>query len=240
VKRLLICQLLILLSISHNLMADSTEIELRQVSPKTWVHTSYEMISGYKTDANGMVIDFKSGVVLVDVCWNDVQAATLLEMIKERFNKPILLAIVTHSHVDRIGGIRTLLKNGIKVVSTPLTAQLAKKAGYPEPSPELDQNDTQLEIGDAKVEVFFPGPGHTVDNIAVWVPDDQVLFGGCLVKSKQSTNLGNIADADVSNWANSIRNLIKKFPNTKVVVPGHGQCGSTELLQHTIDLCPRM
>jgi metallo-beta-lactamase class B len=196
------------------------------------------MIAGYRTDANGMVVDCKSGVVLVDACWNDLQAATLLEMVKERFHKPVLLAIITHSHVDRIGGIRTFLKNGIKVISTQLTAQLARKAGYPEPSPELGPDDTILQVGDTSIEAFYPGPGHTQDNITVWVPDDRVLFGGCLIKSKESTNLGNIADADLPNWANSIRNLVRKFPNAKNVIPGHGQRGNMELLQHTIALCP--
>jgi metallo-beta-lactamase class B len=240
VVRLLICQLLVLLSIDQSLRADSSDISLQQVSRRTWVHTSYEVIAGFNTDANGMVVDCKSGVVLVDACWNDIQAATLLEMIKERFNKPVLLAIITHSHIDRVGGIRTLLRNGIKVVSTPLTAQLAGKAGYPEPFPELDPNDTNLRIGDSTIEVFFPGPGHTKDNIIVWVPADQVLFGGCLVKSKESMNLGNVADADVPNWANSIGNLVKRFPKIRVVIPGHGQWGNIDLLQHTIALCPGM
>jgi metallo-beta-lactamase class B len=232
-----ICLMLILVSICQGLGADdSTTVELRRISQRVWVHTSFEMINGSRTDSNGLIIDCSSGLVLVDTCWNDLETLRLIEKSAEQFQKPILLAIITHAHADRIGGIKAVLKKGVKVVSTALTSQMATEAGYPAPKPALDQNQTDLLIGDVEIETYYPGPGHTNDNIVVWVRRDSVLFGGCLIKSLQSRDLGNIVDAE---WASSVRMLELKYPTATIVVPGNGPMGNIGLLEHTIDLCPK-
>lgn len=104
------------------------------------------------------------------------------------------------------------------------------------PSPDLDPKLTQLEFNGFRIEVFYPGPGHTEDNIVVWIPSDHVLFGGCLVKALENVSLGNVADANTEKWASSIQNLQIRYPNANIVVPGHGRIGSTDLLLHTIKL----
>jgi metallo-beta-lactamase class B len=232
--------LLLALLICRNIYADdSTNVEIQKISQRTWTHTSFETVNGYRTDSNGMIIDCSTELVLVDTCWNDKQTLALLKKTKELFNKQISLAIITHSHADRIGGIRALLANRIKVVSTTLTSKMAATSGYPTPLPELNQTQTNLQIGNIEIKVYFPGPGHTKDNIVVWIPTDYVLFGGCLIKSIQSNNLGNTADADLDKWGSSIQNLKNQYPLAKFVIPGHGPIGGIELLQHTIDLCAK-
>jgi metallo-beta-lactamase class B len=200
------------------------------------MHTSYEMINGYRTDSNGMIVECTGGMVLVDTCWNDRQTQILLQKIKQSFATEVVLAIITHAHVDRIGGIRTLLSSRIKVVSTQMTAEAAVAAGYPAPSAELGTEATTLRIGDTEIEAYYPGEGHTKDNIVVWVPHDRALFGGCLIKALQSPNLGNIADANVVQWGPSVRKVRLRYPQAVVVIPGHGAIGGPDLLQHTIDL----
>lgn len=233
-----ICIILVLTSICGNLHADdSTTVEIRQVGARTWIHTSYEIVNGYRTDSNGLVVGCSAGMILVDTCWNDTQTHALRQRIEDLFHKPIILAIITHAHSDRIGGIRELVAAGIKVVSTAVTAKYAVNAGYPAPTKELDLSITDLQLGDIEVETFYPGPGHTKDNIVVWIPMERVLFGGCLVKAMSSNNLGNIADADIQAWGPSAKNLKERYPLAMFVIPGHGQVGGIELLQHTIDLC---
>ncbi len=46
--------------------------------------------------------------------------------------------------------------------------------------------------------VFFPGAGHTADNVVAYVPARHLLFGVCLIKEAAAKGLGNIADADLS------------------------------------------
>ncbi|MDD1371031.1 hypothetical protein PTB13_25945, partial [Bacillus sp. MHSD17] len=74
------------------------------------------------------------------------------------------------------------------------------------------------------------------DNIVVWLPQYNILAGGCLVKSASSKDLGNVADAYVNEWSISIENVLKRYGNINSVVPGHGGVGDRDLLLHTLDL----
>jgi metallo-beta-lactamase class B len=223
---------------------DQDTVELKQISNHVWIHTSYGIVSGVLTDAHGLIIVNNHKIVLVDTCWTNKQTASLLAQINRRFHDPVSLAIITHAHDDRIGGIDTLLKDGIRTVSTPLTAIKADVAGFSKPLPELDPKKTEYDLqdsgsGDFNIEVLYPGPGHTEDNITVWVAADHVLFGGCLIKAMEWNTLGYLADAVVDKWASSVQVLQIRYPNARIVVPGHGTIGDIRLLQHTIDLVNR-
>ncbi len=52
----------------------------------------------------------------------------------------------------------------------------------------------------------------------------------------KSTRLGNLSDADVSVWPETIRKVIDKFPSVEIVIPGHGHSGEKELLAHMLEL----
>ena len=68
------------------------------------------------------------------------------------------------------------------------------------------------------------------------MPQYQILAGGCLVKSAEAKDLGNVADAYVNEWSTSIENVLKRYGNINSVVPGHGEVGDKGLLLHTLDL----
>jgi glyoxylase-like metal-dependent hydrolase (beta-lactamase superfamily II) len=87
-----------------------------------------------------------------------------------------------------------------------------------------------------KVECFYPGAAHSPDNIIAWVPSEKILFGGCMVKSNQSTGLGNIADADLKLWPQTIKKIISSYPDAEIVIPGHGNFGDKSLLLHSLKL----
>ena len=46
------------------------------------------------------------------------------------------------------------------------------------------------------LKVFYPGPGHTSDNITVGIDGTDIAFGGCLIKDSKAKSLGNLGDAD--------------------------------------------
>lgn len=47
---------------------------------------------------------------------------------------------------------------------------------------------------------------------------------------------GNMDDADLDHWPDSLQNLKETFPEARIVVPGHGEEGDLSLIDHTIDL----
>lgn len=91
-------------------------------------------------------------------------------------------------------------------------------------------------IASQPVELYFPGPGHSLDNIVVYFNRKQLLFGGCLIKALNAQRLGNVDDGDVAAWPLSVRNVIQRYPAVKTVIPGHGAPGGRSLLLHTVAL----
>lgn len=215
---------------------DSNFVQLTKVNDNVWVHTTYYNYNGSRTISNGLLVLTTKGLVLVDTPWTNDQTKELIKLTREKFKQNIVAAIITHAHIDRIGGIKTLLDNKIDVKSTQLTAQKAEKLGYAKPNPSITSDDTILSFGETKLEVYFPGEGHTADNIVVWLPAYRILFGGCIVKPLESKSMGNTTDANVKAWPNSIENLINKFSNAEIVIPSHGKWGDKQILTHTLDL----
>lgn len=213
----------------------SSYVELHKVKNNIWVHTTYSDYNGIRTPSNGLVIDTSKGLVLIDTPWNDEQAKELVKLAKGKFKKDFSMALITHAHEDRIGGISTLLEDRTDVRSTSLTAELAEKNGFKKPEPSLDSNPV-IKVGDVNFEVFYPGEGHSADNIVVWIPQYKVIFGGCLVKAMDSKSIGSTTDANIEQWPVSLKKVLEKYPEAEVVIPGHGNWGGIELMEHTLEL----
>lgn len=214
---------------------DSNYVELSKINDSVWVHTTYSDYNGYRTPANGLLVVTSKGLVLVDTPWNNGQTRELMELTENTFKQNISVAIITHAHDDTIGGISTLLENGVDVRSTGLTVKEAEKIGFEKPQPKLD-TEPKFQVGSTKIETFYPGEGHSTDNIIVCFPQYKVLFGGCLIKSLESESLGNTKEAHVNEWPSSVKKVLDEYPDVEIVIPGHGNWGGLDLISHTLDL----
>jgi metallo-beta-lactamase class B VIM len=107
----------------------------------------------------------------------------------------------------------------------------------PDPIAGIDSIGAVARIG--AVEVFYPGPAHTRDNVVVHIPSAGVLFGGCAVRELGTRSRGNVADGDTLEWPASIARARDRYAGVHLVVPGHGEVGGAELLDHTISLFRR-
>jgi metallo-beta-lactamase class B len=90
-------------------------------------------------------------------------------------------------------------------------------------------------VGDKKVYLGFFGEGHTKDNTIAYFPNDNILFGGCLIKGVDAGK-GNLEDANLAAWSATVQNVKNNYPKVKTVIPGHGRLGGIELLDYTIQL----
>lgn len=215
------------------------ELSVTQLSDQVYVHRSYGIYQNTAFPSNGLIIETSDGVVLVDTGWDTKDdtdnTRQLLQWVKDNLHQPVRLCIVTHAHEDRVGGISELRKANIRIISTPLTAQKSVKLGYEAPEGVLP-NDTTFTIGQVPIRCYFPGEGHTSDNIVVWLPNQRILHGGCFVKSVAAFGMGNLADANLSEWGNSVRRVINLFGQARLVVPGHEDWSDTTALHHTLRL----
>jgi hypothetical protein len=72
--------------------------------------------------------------------------------------------------------------------------------------------------------------------VVVYINEMQMLFGGCMVKSLESKNLGFTGDANLEAWPVSMKIVQEKYANAKVIIPHHSMWGDLSLIQHTINL----
>lgn len=203
---------------------------VRLIAPDVWLYVS-EREDGVA--GNSLVVSFPDGPLLVDPPWGAPQTEAILDWSQRALGRPIAYAVSTHSHADRTGGIGALEKRGIKTGALALTAERTRAEKIPAP----DAVFTEGAHADARgFELFFPGAGHAPDNIVVWLPKARVLFGGCLVKAEESSDLGNVADADLAHWPSAIEAVRARYPTASIVVPGHGRVGTTRALDRTVEL----
>ncbi|HEY0271583.1 MAG TPA: MBL fold metallo-hydrolase, partial [Chitinophaga sp.] len=133
----------------------------------------------------------------------------------------------------RTGGVNALARQGIATYASARTVALCRQHGSPVPAHAF-YIDTTFRFGGTAISTFYPGAGHTLDNIVVWLPAEKLLFGGCLVKSTEAKDLGYTADGDVKAWPAAIAALRRHYPGARVI-PGH-QGWAGDPLQHTLDL----
>ncbi|BBN83534.1 beta-lactamase [Pseudoalteromonas sp. A25] len=229
--RVLLALLIAILGSTHSKAA---KIDIQIINDQVYQHTSYQEIKPWGMVAtNGLVMIDKNEAYIIDTPWTEEGTEQLVKWLRAKNLTP-KAAIISHYHQDASNGIAYLTRNGIPTYANQLTNQLLSKHKRMQSSHSI--TEPHYSLANQQIEVFYPGAGHTTDNIVVWLPNQKLLFGGCFVKSLDSKNLGNLADANVKQWPESITHLLTKYPNIKQVVPGHGKLGGIELLKHTAQL----
>jgi metallo-beta-lactamase class B len=182
-----------------------------------------------------MYVVTNDGVMLFDTPWDTTQFQPLLDSINYRHHKKVIACIATHFHEDRTGGLEYYQMQGVETFTTRLTDALsARKRG--KRAEFLLDNDSVFHVGQYTFQTFYPGPGHAPDNIVIWFPNEKILYGGCLIKSTEATDLGNLSDANVNEWANSLLKIQEKFGKPEYIIPGHNSWNSNKSLEHTLRL----
>ena len=182
-----------------------------------------------------MYLVTNNGVVMFDTPWDTAQFQPLLDIIDARHHQKVVLCIATHFHDDRTMGLAFLRLHGVKTYTSLQTYLLCKQHGNKQ-AEYYFTCDTSFTLGGYTFQTFYPGRGHTADNIVLWFSKQKILYGGCMVKSSENKSLGYVADADVTAWPATIKRVQAKFPNATYVIPGHFAWSGMDALQHTLDL----
>ena len=79
---------------------------------------------------NGLIVRDGGRVLVVDTAWTDDQTAQILQLDQTEINLPVALAVVTHAHQDKMGGMDALHAAGIATYANALSNQLAPQRGW--------------------------------------------------------------------------------------------------------------
>ena len=173
---------------------------------------------GEKAVSNSGFIVNDSEVVVVDSHISPEVARLLQEEIRKLTNKPVRYLAVTHKHRDHVGGT-TAFGLGVDIISHENTrAVMAVDTAPAFRIPTVTFNrKLAFYRANRTIELLYSGRGHTDGDIAVWLPEERILFTGDLYFNGTA---GVMRDAFLRDWVATLEEL--RSLSAKTVVPGHG------------------
>ena len=221
---------------THTLaQAPFAKLKITHLTGDFYIYTTYNLYEGKPIPAHGMYLVTNEGVALFDTPWDTTQFQPLLDSIEARHHQRVNSCIATHWHGDRTEGLAYYRQQGIKTYTTVLTDQWSKKNNKKR-AEFLLAKDTVFRVGPYSFETFYPGEGHTADNIVIWFEREKILYGGCLIKGVEAKNLGFLGDANVEAYATTLRRVQKKCADPKHIIVSHHDWRDNRSLRHSIKL----
>ncbi|GAB3900141.1 BcII family subclass B1 metallo-beta-lactamase [Larkinella knui] len=219
--------------------AENEKLKIAHLTGDFYIYTTYNTYEDSRVPANGMYLVTNQGVVMFDTPWDTTQFQPLLDSIKVRHNKQVIMCFATHWHSDKTAGLDYYRQQGIKTYTTVLTDELSKKNNKKR-AEFLMTKDTVFQVGPYSFATYFPGPAHTEDNIVIWFDKEKILFGGCLIKGVDAKDLGFLGDGNTAEYASTLKRVQKKYPNPKFIIVAHSDWKDINSLKHSLRMAKEL
>ena len=225
------------LSNDSTIVYQTSNLVIKKISDHVYLHISYLNTDEFgKVGCNGMLVISDGEGVVFDSPTNNQSSKELIQFVNRKLMSDIKAFVPTHFHQDCVGGLEEFQNNYIPTYASKQTLALLKKNGQTFTLPVKSFNrNLNLNIGNYKVYAEYFGQGHTKDNIIGYFPLEDVIFGGCLIK-EIGAGKGYLGDANSQQWSKTVEKIKSKYPHVKLVIPGHGQLGGSDLIDYTINL----
>lgn len=212
------------------------DIQLLQLKDSVFVHITWHSLPSIgRFSSNGMLYIKNGEAVMVDTPMDNDKTEKLLNYLRDKMSVNVKMLIIGHFHDDCMGGLAYIKSQGIKSIALDQTVAKCKELGLPLPLASF-KDSLQIDFFGEMITCRYFGPGHSFDNIVVHIPSQKVLFGGCLIKAKESRGLGNLSDAVLHEWAATVLNIQNTYKDLDYIIPGHGTIGDASILEHTLTL----
>lgn len=219
---------------------DLAPLPVQKVSASVWYAEGFSALgtpANQNFISNAAFVVTHDSVVVIDALGSPALATRLLAAIKIITPLPVSHVILTHYHADHIYGLQVFKALGAKIIAhraaqiylNSETARLRLDASRQQLAPWIDgtthlveadqwlERETQLTIGGMVFQIKPVGPSHTPEDLAIYLPQEKVLFAGDLVFRNRIPYVGQ---ADSRQWIRALDNLLTY--DTVVIVPGHG------------------
>ena len=188
----------------------------------------YAYISDNDSSANSTFLITPAGILVVDTGLNEQEGRKLLTEIRKISALPVRYIVNTHYHPDHRGGNRAVGPDAT-VISTVFTLS-QKMPGTANNSARERIGFTDkmaLFLGGHTVEIYFPGPAHTLGDAVVYFPQERAIATGDLFLNGSCPAMD---EGDMENWIAALDSILN-LPVDEVV-PGHFDLAGKEQLRH--------
>ncbi|HEY7531054.1 MAG TPA: rhodanese-like domain-containing protein [Gemmatimonadota bacterium] len=194
---------------------------------------------GVEGRANAGFIVTSEGVVVVDALGSPADGERLVAAVRSATDRPIRTLILTHHHPDHHFGAVALRRAGARVLAHPDRSILAAAEGEEAlvrdwtrlvgeaamrgfafanvPAVPVTR-DTVMGAGARRIEILPVSGAHSPADLAVWLPEERVLFAGDLLVEDGVTM---VVDGDSRRLLSGLDRL--GGLGARIVVPGHGR-----------------
>ncbi len=154
-------------------------------------------------------------------------------IIVERHGLTVKQIVVTHAHIDHVGGAMKLKqRTGAPILLNQNDEMLLKMldvqaawVGMRSPGPvNIDQHladADKMRIGDLEASVLHT-PGHTEGSVCLYFPAQQKLIAGDTLFAG-SIGRTDLPGGSMEKIMRSLHTKVLALPDETIVVPGHGQ-----------------
>jgi glyoxylase-like metal-dependent hydrolase (beta-lactamase superfamily II) len=184
---------------------------------------------------NSVLVVGDAGAIVVDTGFTDEIGAMLAKTVASLTRKPVTHVINTHHHGDHSLG-NTAFPNA-RILSSEECRKLMESTGaewiamieslvgrkfpntksIPASQTYANNSKTEITLNGVKMVFWVPEAAHTLGDLMIWLPDDQVLLSGDIIVNKVTPNF---RDAKLKEWINALGE-VQGLP-VKIIVPGHG------------------
>jgi len=181
---------------------------------------------------NSVAVETRQGLVIVDALPFPDEAKQIARFLELRTEGGFSSLIVTHHHIDHVYGMFAFPEQ-LDVISHALCRKRLEEIGESSlaearrsdpafnevelriPSVTFEDGDMYLAVGDKTLRLFSL-PGHSPDNIGVFIEQEEVLIAGDAVMA-----IPIIVDGNLEQEIETLMRIKEMAPDT--LIQGHGE-----------------
>ena len=200
-------------------------------------------------EANSTIILSQEGVVLIDTGQSPKDSHVVMAAVKKLTPQPVRYIVHTEPHPDHAMGdfvfsppagvighagsadsmraSESFSPARIEKLMSTSTEMRAAFNGFRLVTPHIEYRDKlSLKVGERALDLYYLKNIHSEADTAIWLPQERVLFTAASVGVKRFGN--HRPSVSIPDTLSAIKMM--KALNPEVVIPGHGDPGTTKIL----------